>query len=95
MNRIKYFAFLVMILSSSIVFAGNPHGHWSFPGESISAHLNGHHKISTANMTYEQMLYLHDKLHVEEERAKYGNRQIVTTARQPVTRTFFFNRFRR
>lgn len=37
-------------------------GHWSYPG-TISGHLSRTHGVSTAGMTREQMLDLHDALH--------------------------------
>jgi len=37
-------------------------GHWSYPG-TIQGHLQGTHGVSTAGMSREQMLSLHDALH--------------------------------
>lgn len=37
-------------------------GHWTYPG-TISSHLQNTHRVSTAGLTREQMLDLHDALH--------------------------------
>lgn len=56
---------LVFVTFSGEVLSGNPPKHWSFPGQ-LNTHLNGHHKASTVGLTYEEMLNLHDKIHIEE-----------------------------
>ncbi len=50
-------------------------GHWSYPGE-IGNHLAKDHGVSTAGMTREQQLQLHDSLH--------EGTQVVVRSSQPV-----------
>jgi hypothetical protein len=63
-------------------------GHWTYPGE-ISNHLAGDYGVSTAGMTREQMLNLHDSLHEGSASAvrvqtPYVNVQTFAPARPPL-----------
>lgn len=61
--RYWYLGFLFLIIMfAPAVLAGNPRGHWSFPGD-IRTHLQQGHGQQTAGLSYEQMLNLHDQLH--------------------------------
>jgi len=53
---------VVSLLFTAAASAGNPPGHWSFPGD-IATHLRQGHGQQTAGLTYQQMLNLHDQLH--------------------------------
>ena len=63
----------------SIIQAAQP-GHWSYPG-SIDSHLEGTHGVSTAGMSRQQKLDLHDSLH--EGTARSAQYAAVQSAPRP------------
>lgn len=78
--------FCLLILLCPAAFAGNPRGHWSFPGD-IKTHLQQGHGQQTAGLTYEQMLNLHDQLHTTGR--TYSSQRKVS---RPVYRFRLFRR---
>ena len=87
--------FSAAILLTSFAYAGNPPGHWSFPGD-IRSHLQQGHGIPTAGMSYEQMLNMHDHLHETGQPVRVQKRTIQQPAQhsikryQPTRRPVFF-----
>jgi len=61
-SPIRFLTFTLCLFCASFALAGNPPGHWSFPGD-IQTHLRQGHGQTVASMSYEQMLTLHDSLH--------------------------------
>jgi len=59
--------------------------HWTYPGE-ITTHMQNDHNISTAGLSREQALTLHDQLH-ESQTVRTSYQQVTHTAYAPVRYT--------
>jgi hypothetical protein len=59
-------------------------GHWTFPG-SIDGHLNSTHGVSTAGLSREQMLNLHDALHEGRSVSSSVTSSVIVAPRPVVT----------
>lgn len=77
---------LILVLGfCGVVSAGSPPGHWSFPGD-IQSHLRNGHGISTAGMSYEEMLNTHDSIHRAEKYGSASSRVSATSKASTVSK---------
>jgi len=73
---VRFLQLLVLLVLTLTVSTAQAQ-HWSFPG-SITSHLTQDHGVSTAGLSYGEMLTLHDQLHGSSQMAVTATRVRVT-----------------